>query len=567
MKINNLKINGFGNLENKEINLGSGFNLILGDNENGKSTLVKFIQSMLFGIPKNKIEKYKPWYANEFSGKMNYILDNRERYSIYRNFENKETQILNINDEDVTYNYGIDKAKGSLFFYEQTNVDEHFFKSTILVEQNQSKLDKTTQNQLVEKVTNLVSTGSDNISYEKAMDKLNKKLVEEVGTDRSNGRPINILDSNIKELQKEKQDLINSVEEYNKIKKEYAQLENELRVSKQNNIEIEKKHIENEKIKANKKMKENYKEQLKNTQKNIEEKNDELDSLAINKIKYIIFTILFFICLGISYFYEFVPIGIFVIVFFIILIIDLIKKNKNKNKIIFDIEKLEMQESNLIDNIKNIDKIIKLIEEELQKQEQEKIVNDIMIKLNTLEINKKNIEKKIEQLNICQTTIDNLFEDRKKLESLAKSISITKEVLEISYKKAKENITPNLKNHLEKCANKISSGAYNKVYFKEDGLSVELKNGRIIPIELLSGGTIDQMYLSLRLNMINDIITENMPIILDEPFAFYDDNRLENTLLYFDEEFQDKQKIIFSCSNREYDILNGLGLRFNIISL
>ena len=39
MKINNLKINGFGKLEDKEINLKNGINIIYGKNETGKSTL------------------------------------------------------------------------------------------------------------------------------------------------------------------------------------------------------------------------------------------------------------------------------------------------------------------------------------------------------------------------------------------------------------------------------------------------------------------------------------------------------------------------------------------------
>ena len=38
MKINNLKINGFGKIENKEINLSKNINLIYGKNEAGKTT-------------------------------------------------------------------------------------------------------------------------------------------------------------------------------------------------------------------------------------------------------------------------------------------------------------------------------------------------------------------------------------------------------------------------------------------------------------------------------------------------------------------------------------------------
>ena len=50
MKIKNIKINGYGKLENVEINLGDKINIIKGNNESGKSTLLNFISSSLYGI-------------------------------------------------------------------------------------------------------------------------------------------------------------------------------------------------------------------------------------------------------------------------------------------------------------------------------------------------------------------------------------------------------------------------------------------------------------------------------------------------------------------------------------
>ena len=83
MKIEKIQINGFGKLENKNIELKDGINVILGKNESGKSTLLKFINSMLYGISKNKrgktisdLEKYKPWDTEKYSGKIKYKLDN-----------------------------------------------------------------------------------------------------------------------------------------------------------------------------------------------------------------------------------------------------------------------------------------------------------------------------------------------------------------------------------------------------------------------------------------------------------------------------------------------------------
>ena len=109
MKIENLKINAFGNLENKEIDLSDGINIIYGKNEAGKSTLLKFIVNSLYGTSKNKkgrdysdYDRYKPWTANDFSGKIKYKLDNGETYEVFREFGKKNPKIFNENMEDIS---------------------------------------------------------------------------------------------------------------------------------------------------------------------------------------------------------------------------------------------------------------------------------------------------------------------------------------------------------------------------------------------------------------------------------------------------------------------------------
>ena len=54
MKIENIKINSFGTLKNKEINLDKNVNIIYGKNESGKSTLLTYIKTAFYGISKNK---------------------------------------------------------------------------------------------------------------------------------------------------------------------------------------------------------------------------------------------------------------------------------------------------------------------------------------------------------------------------------------------------------------------------------------------------------------------------------------------------------------------------------
>ena len=67
--------------------------------------------------------------------------------------------------------------------------------------------------------------------------------------------------------------------------------------------------------------------------------------------------------------------------------------------------------------------------------------------------------------------------------------------------------------------------------------------------------------------MVKELTQEIMPIILDEAFAYYDDERLENILKYINTEFSNSQIIIFTCTNREKDILNKLKIHYNNIEL
>ena len=46
----------------------------------------------------------------------------------------------------------------------------------------------------------------------------------------------------------------------------------------------------------------------------------------------------------------------------------------------------------------------------------------------------------------------------------------------------------------------------------------------------MSVGTIQQLYMAFRLSMAEDISDEEMPIILDEIFAFSDDSRMEDSI-------------------------------------
>lgn len=654
MKINKIKINSYGKLKEKEVKLKDEINIIYGKNESGKSTLLNFIVNSFYGISKNKkgkeysdVEKYTPWLGEEFSGKLEYELNNKNKYEIYRDFKKKNPKIFNENMEDISKEFNIDKSKGNEFFYEQTKVDEELFLSTVVVGQQEVKLGKQEQNILVQKIANLVGTGDDNVSYKRAIDRINRRLLDEIGTPRSREKPINIINKKIEDLEQKKQELekyedikYEIEENKNKLEEEISDLNNKNNLLKEIKIINEKEKIEKEKIK----IKENIKKEniekiklikekinkIKNENKNIFEINNEKtkNNKKINneKNKLNKKIIIVFIFLLIINFLQFIFIKnklinyIFLLTVPMTLIYFIISKNKLNKKIkkqknidennLKNIEKINLEINNLnneinlleknnnnlekeINNLKsnlnlkiNLEKekiknkylnkiekseIINFINLENINYEIEKLQNEInnkKIRSHTLELDQKNIEPKLDNLSKIEEELVNNNERMSTLNKLNLSFELAKEILAESYEEMRNTVTPKFTQELSKNISEITEKKYSKIMFNdEQGLIVELESGNYVPASKLSIGTIDQLYLSLRLSMIDELSEENLPIILDEAFAYYDTERLTNILKYLDEKYKTHQIILFTCTNREKEILEKIKVPYNLIEL
>ena len=147
-------------------------------------------------------------------------------------------------------------------------------------------------------------------------------------------------------------------------------------------------------------------------------------------------------------------------------------------------------------------------------------------------------------------------------------MNLAKDVLRESYEKMKNSITPKFTQKLSSNISEITNKKYNNVIINEnEGLMIELENGDYVQANRLSIGTIEQLYMSLRISIIDNLSEETVPILLDETFAFYDNKRLENILNYFDKKMKDKQIIIFTCTKREKEILEKNNIVYNYLEL
>ena len=639
MKIKNLKINHFGKLENKEIQFTDHINIVQGSNESGKSTLLKFIANIFYGTSKNKkgkefsdYDRYKPWSQEEFSGKLTYCLDNGTEYEVFRDFNKKNPIIYNEQLEDISKQFTIDKTYGNQFFIEQTKVEENMFYSTLVSMQQEVKLEQNVQNAMVQKVANLTGTGDDNISYKKAIETINKKQVEEIGTIRSQGRPINL----VKEEKFKIQDEIGRLEEYKERKQEIAKekeekqeeikkIEEILKLIRKVKLIKENEKLEEEKIKVNENLKQSQEQRKKELEEKIKElqkqemQNKEEKSLPESKNKKNISVILLILgilleIITILFIKNAIFIGILTSAIIACFIWYLLERNnkkqeakqiKEKNKkqteeiknqignIQAEINVLqnnmEEQEKQMNSQKEQIAQHIKIEKEKLKQETQEKEIlenifetsnislqlqqkeeekNRKTLEYHSLELEENTINPQLEKIALLEEKIEELKKRETELEENNKAIELAKEVLETAYQKMKQNVTPKLTEKLSQNINKISKGKYTKVSLNEEnGLMVEKDNGEYIEAEKLSIGTIDQLYLSLRLAMVKELTEESMPIILDEAFAYYDEERLKNILNYLHTEFSNHQIIIFTCTNREKEIAEKCSIEHQVIQL
>lgn len=624
MKINNLKINGFGKLKDKEIKLNNGINIVYGENEAGKSSLLKFITSMFYGASKNKngkeisdFDKYKPWQTEEFSGKIEYTLDNGEVFEVYRDFKKKNPVIYNSKKEDISKGFSIDKTKGIEFFEEQTGIDEETFYNTAITEQEGIKLSKSSQNSIVQKISNLITSGDDNISFKKSLDKINKRQNEEVGTERTSQRPINNVENKIRRLLEEKRNLENYKESIydNTLEKEQLKLEEKDEEIKLDFLKEVKAKLDNNRFKSaeinfNRNLESDYSQKIKELNKKIENVQAEDNFEKINVKNYYlvaaIFIITFIVLMFVNDFKLINCLALLPLIFVFYKKSQVEKEIKEKvkivdsdrEKIVHEIEVLkenqEMQkkeaeakqeklsndiEKEKVDLIEKYTKYLDIgfMNENLEKNydeilkeidKKENRLNTIKFRLHTMQTTSENINKKLEELSKIEEDLQSAEEEKDDLLSLNNSYNIAKVCLERAYEQVKENISPRFTENLCDIISKVSNGRYENVVFSDtDGLRVELQNGNYIPASRLSTGTIDQMYISLRLSALNEITEETMPIILDEAFAYFDNERLANILRYLENNFKQNQIILFTCSNREKEILDKLNIEYNIINL
>ena len=178
------------------------------------------------------------------------------------------------------------------------------------------------------------------------------------------------------------------------------------------------------------------------------------------------------------------------------------------------------------------------------------------------------LEKKLEHLGTCRTRAAALKRVRAENDRVREEI-LAIEMAQETMTELSSSIRDSFGLYLNKEASRLVSGITGGIYDSmsiDENLNVFLNTkSRLVPLESISSGAMDQVYLALRLAAARLLQGdgEPFPLIFDDSFTLYDDDRLRTALKWLSAAY-DGQMIIFTCHRREAQMLRALQAEFRL---
>ena len=208
-----------------------------------------------------------------------------------------------------------------------------------------------------------------------------------------------------------------------------------------------------------------------------------------------------------------------------------------------------------------LEKTLALLEESYQKEK------NLWLETSYKEKQREQREELLRQYGILQNKADLIrpsLEENEKLQEKREALLEAKERIQQIAGEIRKSFAFHLNEDCGKALSEITGGRYDSLWIDEQlHIYVNVKEG-FFPLEQASTGTIDQLYLALRLSMALLLQRENkdlLPLLLDDSFAMYDEKRLAASIGYLKKSYP-AQILLFTCHHREEKILRELGIPF-----
>jgi len=626
MRFIELQIKGFGKFHDRTIPFQDGLNVIYGKNEAGKSTIHTFIRGMLFGIQpmrgkasKNDLyNKYEPWEnSGTYEGALR-LEHGGHIYRIERTFQKTKREFCLI-DETLGKSLPPDKA---LMDELLCGLSETAYNNTISIGQLKCATDGGMVTELKNYIANMNNTGNMALNITKATDylKVQKKELESQLVPEA-ARSYTSLLSEIKALEREI-----SAPEYENQLPAYQQMRAGAR------SQIEEKQAEKESLlqkvaRGRQVLGQNQFsdiQSIKDYQQRTQDVYEEYQATKASSGKKSrrVFRITAFIlaacCLACgAYFYtlgewnpvtdllldnhiDFPAAAVFAVMaavsafLFLAGALSLWKEKRLQKELALSAQVLEESFSrHLADKTisqeamdtflarmaefqrlsaamdKSEETIAQLASDISALQEKQNSYSEVIEKQQKLQWE---LEKKLELLSNYKTQMEVLRR------TLAENDRISQEIAAIDLARdtmteLSASIRDSFGFYLNKTASELIGGITGGIYTSmsiDENLNPFMNTPtRLVPLEQVSSGTMDQVYLALRLSaakLLQSECQEQMPLVFDDSFVLYDEDRLRSALKWLSTAYTG-QIIIFTCHQREAQMLTANQIPYNLITI
>lgn len=621
MRLLDLHIDGFGKFFDRSVSFEDGLNIVYGKNEAGKSTIHTFIRCMLFGLERGRgraakndlYTKYEPWDNRAVYGGRLRLEKDGVVYRIERNFK-KDQKSLTVVDE--TDGKEIEPTK-SFMDYLLGGLTETTYRNTISIGQLNSVTDDGMVTELRNYIANMNTSGNMALNITKAtafLKNRRKEFERQLSPDAA--RTYSSLAGEIKSLEKE----ISSPEYENQLR-EYRNMRSKVKT------ELTEKQEEREKLlqkiakgrQALESAQFTDEASITGYLKQAKETFEEYSYLkpASEKKSRTIFSVIAFVLaaalIGVGSFLAFsglrssVPgrgisgstaflLGGMGIVAFILLFLGIVlllrgkelKKDAAMNgKLLQEMFSRHLGDSAVseeamqafegrMNEFLRLNKVVERSEASVAEQaaqisslqEQETSCDDAISKQQRLQWE---LEKKLDHLAHCKDQAESLRQVLAENERIREEISAIDLALD-TMTELSTTIRDSFGLYLNKTASDliggITGGIYNSMSVDENLNIFMNTHKKLVPVEQVSSGTIDQVYLALRLAAAKLIQPEDdtMPLIFDDSFSLYDDERLHTALKWLSDAY-DGQIIIFTCHQREIQVLTSNEMDYHLVEV
>ena len=619
MKIISLHIDGFGKLRDQDMEFQDGLNIVYGKNEAGKSTIHTFIKGMLFGIDRQRgraarndtYSKYVPWQnSGTYEGWMR-LESEGQIYRIQRRFQknNKELTIINetLGREETPTKALLDQLRCGL--------SETVYENTISIGQLKCATEGGMVSELRNYIANLNTSGSMALNITKATEylksqrkELEKQLVPEAA------RSYTALLGEIRKIEQE----ISSPQYANqlpecRVKKSEVKQQLESRQKEKEGL-LEKAAKGRQILEGSQFTDQESVQSYVNETKQLYREYESAAQTCARKSPIMCAVLMFFLAAlsgtG-AVLLLFAPqlintlilpvpasaaagaLGTAAVIASVIAIAALNKRVSYKKKLdtsarlLQEIFARHLGDSSISDKAMNnlearmteflrLSKAVAQSEDTLAKitgqiqtlQASQELFGEEMEQQQRIQWE---LEKKLEYLADCKNRADSLRKvqtENQRIQEELDAIDLAQDTMTA----LSTTIRDSFGLYLNKAASELIGGITGGIYTSmsiDENLDVFMNTpGKLVSIDQVSSGTMDQIYLAVRLaaaRLVQDG-RDRMPLIFDDSFVLYDEDRLKTALKWLAKTY-DNQIIIFTCHQREAQLLTANQVKYNLIAI